>query len=247
MKLISNIKKKTYIKRKVLVFSFFIALFFPVMVNAQIGIKVGSTLSSFYFAGSSPLPYNGYDVDLRPYLGYDVEIVQTNPQKPLLSPYISVFRRFKLTNRLGFQPELSFSQKGVDFSYSKYENIIYKVKINYLEIPFSLSYQYLRKEKILSHFYIGGYSAYKINAIKKVASHNTAIEITKLNSVKDLDFGVHAGIDLKYRINNHYLLFDMRLFLGLNDILFIPKNWTNIYYDSQKTKITGINIAIGYE
>lgn len=247
MKLISNIKRKTYIKWKALVFSFFIALFFPFMANAQYGIKVGSSLSSFYYTGNVPIPYNGYDVDLRPYLGYDVEIVQTNPQKPLLSTYISVFRRFNLRHRLGFQPGLSFSQKGVDFSSSKYENIKYKVKINYLEIPFSLYYQYLSKEKVLSNFYFGGYGAYKINAIKKVAYYNRASEIIKLNSVEDLDFGVHAGIDFKYRFNKHYLLFDMRLFLGLNDIFFIPENWTNIYYDSQQTKITGINLSIGYE
>ena len=201
MKLISNIKKKTYMKRKVLIFSFFIALYLPTMVNAQIGVKAGSTISSFYYTGSAPIPYDGYEIDFRPYLGYDVEFVQINPQQPLISTYISVFKRFKLTNRLGFQPELCFSQKGVDFSYSKYENIVYKVIINYLETPISLSYQYLQKENILSHFYIGGYGAYKIHAIKKVASHNTPVEITKLNSVKNLDYGVHVGVDFKYKIN----------------------------------------------
>ena len=65
--------------------------------------------------------------------------------------------------------------------------------------------------------------------------------------VKNLDYGVHVGVVFKYKINNHYLLFDMRLFLGLNDIFFNPKNWTNIYYSSHKTKITGINLSIGYE
>ncbi len=241
------IKKGFHQQRHALFIYFFIAFFSPVIANAQYGIKIGTTVSSFYYPGSTPTPYNGFDIDLRPYLGYDVELVQTNPQKPLFSPFVSVFRRFSLTNRLGIQPELSFSQKGLDYSSSAYENVIYKVKINYLEIPVSFSYEYLQKEKALSHFYLGGYCAYRINAYKKVAFHNTSIQKTKLTSVTNYDLGVHFGVDYKYQIKNHFFLVDIRLFLGLNDLFMEPKDWTSIYFESHKTKITGINLSVGYE
>jgi hypothetical protein len=112
------------------------------------------------------MPYDEYDVDLRP-LGYDAGLTQTNPQKPLISPYISVYRRFDLAQRWALQPELSLSQKGVDFSYSIYEDIIYKIKISYLEIPLSFSYQYLQKENLLSHFTWEEMVVLKLKKLKK--------------------------------------------------------------------------------
>lgn len=172
-------------------------VFLSTEVRAQVGFKIGVSTSTFYYPGNSPTPYDGYDVDLRPYLGYDVELVQTNPQKPLLSPHISAYSRIKLSDRSFFQPEVIFSQKGVAFSNSRYENIIYKVKINYLEIPLSLSYQYLQKEKIVSNCYVGGFSAYRIGATKRTAFHNIPTQKTTLESVKDFDFGIHAGCRFK--------------------------------------------------
>ena len=241
----SKIKQIFYRNKYALLIAIF--CFSPSLLKAQYGIKGGVTASTFYFPGNLPIPYDGYDIDLRPYLGYDAGLVQTNPQKPLLSPHIYVLRRSALSNRWGFQSELGFSQRGVDFSYSKYENIIYKVKISYLEIPLSLSYQYLQKEKLSSHFYFGGYGGYKINGIKKVAFYNKKAYKTKLNSVNNFDFGIHLGTDFRYRINEHFLLFDIRLFLGITDIFTIPEGWTKIYYDSHQTKYTGINVSMGYE
>ena len=247
MKVSSKIRKRVQYQRFVLLI--YLSIVFPLspQVKAQVGFKMGVTTSTFYYPGNSPTPYDGYEIDLRPYLGYDVGLVQTNPQKPLTSLYISVFKRIELSERIGFQPEISFSQKGVDFSNSKYESIIYKVKINYLDIPLSLSYQYLQKEKTVSNCYIGGFTSFRINSIKKTTSHNSPTQKKSFNAVKNFDFGVHAGVDLKYRLKNHFLLFDIRFFLGLNDVLFIPEGWTNIYYESHKTKITGINLSIGYE
>jgi hypothetical protein len=215
--------------------------------NAQYGIKIGATMSNLYFPGDRPKPFDGYDIDLRPYLGCDVELVQTNPQSPVVAFNIGIFRRIELSPRFGIQPEIAFSQKGVDFSASDYEDIVYKVKISYIDIPISLSYQYLKKEKALSHLYMGGYCAFKINAVKKVAFHHTHNKTTKLKSVKDMDYGIHAGVDYKYLIKKHSFLFDIRFFLGLNDIFISPESWSGIYKESHKTKITGVNISIGYE
>ena len=114
-------------------------------------------------------------------------------------------------------------------------------------MPLSLSYRYLQKEKIVSNCYVGGFSAYRLGSIKKTASHHIPTQKTTLESVKDFDFGVHAGLDFKYRLKSHFLLFDIRLFLGLNDVFFVPEDWTNIYYESHKIKISGFNISIGYE
>jgi hypothetical protein len=212
-------------------------------VNAQLGIKIGTTASSFYYTDINPVPYKGFDIDLRPYLGFDIELVQTGDQKPLFSPYVSVFYTFNLTKRLGLRPELGFTQKGVNFSQFDYERIIYKVKISYIEIPLSVTYQILQKENSISELYFGGYAAYRINAIKKVASNNSSIKKIKVNSVSNFDTGLHLGVNYKHK----FFLIDFRFFMGLNNIFEKPENWTNIYFSTQKTKITGINISVGYE
>ncbi len=220
---------------------------FSEKLNAQFGIKIGSTASSFYYTDTKPEPYQDFEIDLRPYLGYDIESIQTTDQKPLISPYIGVYYNLALTQQIGLRPELSFTQKGVNFSHTDYERIVYKVLISYLEFPLSVTYQFLQKEKSIGEFYFGGYAAYKINAVKKVASHNSSIEKTKLNSVKNFEGGLHSGVNYKHKFFNKIFFIDLRVFIGLNNIFEKPEDWTSIYYDTQKTKNTGINLSVGYE
>ena len=221
--------------------------FFSNKACAQYGIKLGTTLSSFYYPGDVPTPYKGFDIDLRPYLGYDVELIQLNPQKPLISPIISIYRRFNLSKRIGLQSEILFTQKGVDFSQADYEKIVYKVKINYLDIALSPNYQFIQKEKISGYLYLGGYGSFRLRAQKMVSTHSEEFEKTTIHTVNNFDWGLHFGNDYRYRINNRFLVFDLRLFLGMRNIFTTPEDWTDIYLETHKTKITGFNLSIGYE
>jgi hypothetical protein len=224
---------------------FVILLAFPKIVNAQYAIKIGMTASNFYYTGQV-LPYNDYDIDLRPYLGYDIELAQTRPQAALLSPYISIYRTFHLAPRLGIRPELSYTQKGVRFNQYDYERILYRVKISYLELPLSIAYQYFQKGNSSGDIFLGVFGAYRLGAVKKVSSHEVSYK-QNVSSVKTLEGGIHAGINYKRKFFNHFLLFDVRLFLGLSDIFTLPADWTAIYYETQKTKNTGFNFSVGYE
>ena len=60
------------------------------VASAQIGFKLGLAASSFSYKNKL-YPDLGFEVDLRPYLGYDIEWIQTGDQKPIFSPYISIF------------------------------------------------------------------------------------------------------------------------------------------------------------
>ncbi len=220
---------------------------FPDITNAQIGIKLGTSFSSFYYTDKQITPNIGYDIDLRPYLGYDIEWVQLGNQKAVFSPFIGVYYNFQISKRFGLRPELSFTQKGVNFNQSDFERIIYKVKISYLEIPFSLAYKFIKKDKFVSELYLGGYGAFKINAIKKVASHNSSIEKTQIKCVKNFETGLHFGINFKHKIFEKFILFDIRIFQGLSNVFFIPEAQPELYFNTQKTKIAGFNLTIGYE
>ena len=99
---------------------------------SQPGFKVGLTMANFSYTDMGPEPDLNYEVDLRPYLGYDIEWVQLGKQKPVLSPYLSLYHSFELGKSFYIRPELSFIQKRVNFNKFEYEKVIYKVKISYL-------------------------------------------------------------------------------------------------------------------
>lgn len=229
----------------VLIIGIAIPVAFPETVNAQFGIKTGMTVSTIYYTGK-PLPYDGYDIDLRPFLGYDVELVQIRAQSALFAPFISIYRTFRFSSRIGIRPELGFTQKGVRFHQDDYEGILYILKISYLELPLSVTYQYLRKPNSTGDIFFGGFGAYCLGAVKKVSSQEVSYT-RKIVSVKSFEGGIHAGFSYKRKVCSHFLCFEARVFLGLSDIFTIPKDWTDIYYETQKTKITGFNFSIGYE
>ena len=216
------------------------------MTIAQFGIKTGMSVSSFYYPGSTPDPYLGFDVDLRPYLGYDIGLVQAEPQKPLVGWYLSAFHRFPLSERFGIRPELSFVQKGVCFNQTEHEDITYKVILNYLEIPVSFSYNYLKNQNQASDIYVGAYGAFNLNASKVVTTHGTERVKTKLNTVNGFDWGIHIGIDYSRNLSKGAILLDLRLFLGLLDLFHTDKDATLLYFNTHKTKSVGLNFSIGY-
>ncbi|MCF8405545.1 MAG: PorT family protein [Bacteroidales bacterium] len=220
---------------------------FPKTTEGQIGLKSGTTFSSFSYSDETINPNLGYDIDLRPYLGYDIEWVQLGDQKPVFGPFIGVYYNYPFAKRLSLRPELSFTQKGVNFSQRDYERIIYTVKISYLEIPLSVGCQYIEKEKFISELYLGGYGAIKINAVKKVASHNSEVEKTQLKSVENFETGLHLGLNFKYKIFEKFILLDVRFFNGLSNIFYMPEDQVKLYYTTPKTKNTGLNLTLGYE
>jgi hypothetical protein len=236
---------RTFLWAGALVLTFIFCL--PQSLPAQYGIRIGTTVSSFYYPGELPDPYKEYDIDLRPYVGYDIEWLQIQAQKPLASIYISAYRSFALRPRLTLRPELSFSQKGVNFSQYDYQRSVYKVKISYLELPLSLAYTFRQKERSSADIYLGGYGAFRLHANKKVAAHHSPVENTKLYSVKDFDGGFHLGGSYCHAFKDDFLLLDFRIFLELNDIFELPENWTSLYFSTHQTRLTGLHLSVGYE
>jgi len=215
--------------------------------KAQFGFKAGVSSSNFVYTDREMDPDLSFDIDLRPYLGYDIEWVQLGEQGPLISPYLGAYFNYQFGKRFVLRPELSFVQKGVRYDQREYEDITYRVKITYLEIPVSVALQYIKKENFISELYFGGYGSLKLKAVKKVGYHNSEITTTKLNAVNTFDAGILLGLDFKRRISQGFLVLDVRMFYGLTNVFHMPDDETAIYYSTQKTKITGIYLTLGYE
>ena len=215
--------------------------------EGHFGIKIGSAVSNLYYTATNSDPQSGLEIDLSPYLGYDVKWVQLAPQKALLAPYISIYYDKKLTDKISLRPEISFVKKGLSFSQYKYERIIYKVEISYLEIPLSLVYKLFQGKRTISEIYFGGYGAFKVDSVKKVAYHDSPIEKIQINTVNNFDWGIHLGAGYKRKIYKKTLIFDIRVFLGFIDVFSLPDSGTQKYFSTQKTKNTGAYLTLGYE
>jgi hypothetical protein len=233
--------------------SFFSIIFIILLANnielvGQTGIKAGINISNFYYTDIPPEPYKDYDIDLRPYLGYDIRTIQTGDQKPLFSPYLGFYYSFQISRQWILRPELAYTRKGVSFNQNEFEKIIYKVLINYLEIPVSFSYIVHENQDRITELYFGGYMAYSLRAVKKTAFHDASPEKTELTSVNNFDGGFHMGGNYHWKLSDNYPVFvDLRIVLGLTNIFSLPEDWTKMYFNTQETKITAIQLTAGYE
>lgn len=242
MKIFNKIKNSIFIIIMIIV----VMIFIPVSLKAQLGIKAGISASSFRYAGTVE-PNQGYDIDLRPYLGYDAEWVQLADQKPLISPVVSIYTDINLGKGFIVRPELGFVQKGVNLSGNEYQKVIYKVKINYLELPVNIAYNMILKENFKGEIFIGGYISALINANKKTALNVSDPKATNLKSVKSFDSGLTYGFGLKPKIMDHFFRFDLRVSHGLSDIFKVNNNEVRMYTTTQKTYNYSLFLSIGYE
>ena len=214
---------------------------------AQFGVKTGLAVSNFYYADIGPVPDLSYEIDLRPYLGYEAEMVQLGEQNPLLTPGLAIYMEFDLLHWLSLQPEISYVQKGTNFSQNEYEPIIYRVRINYIEIPLLVNFKYVNREKIISQFYTGGYASFRLTALKEVATYGTDVQKTWLDNAQAVTFGLHMGNTLKYKAGKGFILLDVRAFLDLSDALSVPGDQVPLYTEIQKVRNTGAYFMLGYE
>jgi len=85
----------------------------------------------------------------------------------LLSYQIGVFKSFSLSEKFNIQPELFYTVRGGDASEDfLFENVIFKMKISYLEFPLLLKYRIPVTSKSKLVLFWGPYAAFKLKAKK---------------------------------------------------------------------------------
>lgn len=214
-----------------------IILFHPTKSMAQFGIKAGPSISDIAFRKDGQTPYLGYEIN-------DLE-----HRKPLPTFQIGAFGIFEIWEKIHFQPELLFITQGLDYSTKYlYDDIGYKVKLNYLHVPLLFKYQFSPEKKRHFGLLLGPYSSLKLKATR-VTEFEGEKEKLKMSKVKRLDFGVIAGLSLDFDVAGKPLIIDFRTsysYLNMMERLdgFIP--W---YYGSSKEYVRNISISltVGYQ
>jgi hypothetical protein len=202
-------------------------------LEADIGVKGGMSLSGV-------LSSTG---DFRHVLGYEIDGL---PMGNLWGFQVGFFKTFDLSRRFQIQPEIFYTLRGGDASERYiYDNIIYKIRIFYIEFPLLLKFKIVAGRSFSTAILAGPYAALKLKAEKQTRIWNEE-EVTALQNVKTFDYGLLLGLGVEYDIGFGRVLLDLRSGLGLNNIMDVPSDTIRLYADKDRIRNFYASILAGY-
>jgi hypothetical protein len=229
---ITSATKRTR-KRPILILSA-LGLIFTMPLRAEIGVKGGMTLSGLQSSTG----------DYRHVLGYEMSGLSGG--KPLMGFQVGLFITFDLSRRFQIQPEIYYTLRGGDHSTTYlYDDIVYKVKIFYVEIPVILKYKIVAGRTFSSAVCAGPYAAFKLKAEKQTRIWKED-EVTTLPNVRSFDYGLILGLTVEYAIGSGRAHLDLRSGLGMNNIMDVLPDTVRLYPDKDHIRNLYISILAGY-
>jgi len=145
--------------------------------------------------------------------------------------HAGVFGCYVLNEKIGFKVELNYDKKGS-------ETDAVKNQYDYLTLPILANYNLYTgtKTPVGLDFYIGPYAAYLLSANSE--PKNVEIDdIDMYDSSNAAEFGLVSGFVIKYPVNHHNILLNLRYGMGL----------TSFNKDNSDPKNKYVGIGIGYE
>jgi len=179
-------------------FSILFLLFYLPSIEAQVSIKVGLGVSDIVFKDEGQTPYLGYEIN------------SLEHRIPLVTFQIGIFSSFEVSNHFDFQPELLYVTQGLDYSTDYlYDDIKYKIKSTYLQVPILFKYKTAVKKNKFSGIIAGPYASIKLNA-NRITEIEGQRNKSKMNNIKQADFGIIAGFVFDFNLVSRKMLIDLR-------------------------------------
>jgi len=201
-------------------------------LRSQVGIKGGLALSDIIFEVESQIPYLGYGTN------------SLDHKLPFLTYQFGIFKTYNITEKVGFQPELLYAKKGLNYSTEFiYDDIKYFVKVHYIEFPMLLKYAFTKDAKKHFSFLIGPYISYAINNILYIETQNQ-IQKDKMSNINKFDWGVAAGIAYDFTIQQNKFVVDFRTTYGLTDMMNYSEDYIKKYYGTDERRARNVNIVL---
>jgi len=216
----------------ILIIITFLLLVLP--LRSQVGIKGGPALSDIIFEVEGQIPYLGYSTN------------SLSHKLPYLTYQFGIFKTYNITDKIGFQPELLYVKKGLNYSTEFiYDDIKYFVKIHYLEIPMLLKYDFTKDAKNQFSFLIGPYLSYAINNVRYIDTENQ-IQKDKMSNINTFDLGVAASISYDFTIQQNKFVLDFRTTYGLTDMMNYSDGYIKKYYGTDERRARNVNVALTF-
>jgi len=171
--------------------------------KAQVGIRAGIGVSDIVI-----------DKDIQSqYLGYEDNLLDQS--RPLVALSAGVFGNFKIFEALDLQPELLYLTQGTQLkSDFIYDNITYKISINYLHLPLLLNGKFLSGKKWHPCILAGPYISYKLKATKRIETNNIKNK-EGFPTVRSYDLGIIGGIAFDFDLKKGQVIVDIRAIYSL--------------------------------
>jgi hypothetical protein len=174
---------------------------------AQVGIKGGIFSSDITFITKGQTPYLGY------------EISTLEHKVPRITYQIGLFTYIPMSERLFLQPELLYISQGLNYSTKYlYDDIQYKIRINYVQLPLLFKYINKRDKKLQTGFMFGPYGAIKTDA-KTIRKYNDQKNTQTLKQVHDTDWGIILSLLLEMNHDKDKINFELRTTYSLFNMM----------------------------
>jgi hypothetical protein len=218
-----------------LVIASFLSLFLPGALNAQIGVRLGVSVSALFSSRAD---------DFRPFLGHEVEWMQYGESRPVVGVHFGVFYAIRLSEYFDLQPEINFTQRGYWFDQTPLYDARYVVKINYLELPVVIKYRVPIKA-FNFNFSTGPFAAINLGA-KANIEYQGKKDVKSLTSVKPFDYGIAMGLGSEVKTGLGQLEFDFRFNWGLHNMMIQPDDYIDLYEDPGRVRNLAFTLVIGH-
>ena len=218
-----------------ILFNILFLLIWSPSAKAQIDVKVGLGVSDIVFK----------DEGQTPYLGYEINSIEH--RLPLLTFQIGVFTSFEVSNHIDFQPELLLVSQGLDYSTKfLFDDIRYKIKSSYIQLPLLFKYRTAVKKNKLSGIMVGPYASIKLNSnrIIEIQGHREKSEMTNINQT---DFGVIAGFAFDFNLASRKMLINLRSSYSLFNMMDRIDGYIPMYDGPKKEYARNASITLSVE
>jgi hypothetical protein len=222
--------------RKIILRLFFISLWFFFAnhsIPGELGIKGGVSISGLHSATG----------DFRHFLGYEMDWLRMGNY---LGFQLGFFKTVNISKNFQFQPELNYSVRGGDASEAFiFEDVVYKIKLSYLEAPLLLKFSIPLKGGVTPVVVLGPYGALNLNA-KKYSEIWGEKKTVDLENVKSFDYGVILGAGAEINMFSGKFILEFRSQWGLRNIMNIPEGYIKLYSEKDNINNFAFTVMMGY-
>jgi hypothetical protein len=156
---------------------------------------------------------------------------------------------FFIGNQFGLQPEVYYAVKGFNVLETDLgQEVSSKYKISYIEIPVLVSYRLPLKGRIKPGVVFGPYVGFaqKVREVQTAFGETQERELD--DNLKNVDFGLVFGGNVRYRLGSVSIILDVRYGLGLVNI---SKDITEVAYefdtnDTIKNRAVSVMVGVGF-
>jgi len=212
---------------------FVLSLMLALPSKADIGVKGGVSFSALRSSTG----------DFRHVLGYEWSGLSMGN---LWGFQVGFFKSFDISRRFQVQPEMNYALRGGDGSTTfVYDDIVYKIKIFYVEVPLILKYRIVAGRSFSTAILAGPYAALKLKAERRTRIWDEKAA-TAIQNVRTLDYGLLLGLGVEYALGSGRVLLDLRSGVGLNNIMDVPPDTVRLYPEKDRIRNLYASALIGY-